>query len=93
MAELPVDCRPRLASKARLRWDNVGKKHMLVFPEAAMLLNDSATAILELCDGERLVVQIVDELVGQFTGADRNVIANEVSALLSRLQTRGLLEI
>lgn len=92
MADLPVDARPRLASKARLRWDAVEKKHMLVFPEAALMLNDSATAILKLCDGERQIEQIVDELVAQFTGADRNVIANEVSALLSRLHTRGLLE-
>jgi len=93
MADLPVDARPRLASKARLRWDAVEKKHMLVFPEAALMLNESAAAILKLCDGGRLVEQIVDELVAQFTGADRKVIANEVLALLNRLQTRGLLEI
>jgi len=92
MAELPADARPRLASKARLRWDNVEKRHMLVFPEAAMLLNESATAILKLCDGERQIEQIVDALVEQFTGADRSVIANEVTALLARLQTRGLVE-
>ncbi len=93
MADLPVDARPRLAAKARLRWDNVEKRNMLVFPEAAMLLNDSATAILKLCNGERHVEQIVDELVVQFTGADRNVITTEVTALLNRLHTRGLLEI
>lgn len=40
MAELAPDFRPRLASKARLRWDAVEKKHMLVFPEAALMLND-----------------------------------------------------
>lgn len=93
MADLSLDSRPRLASKARLRWDNVEKRHMLVFPEAAMLLNESATAILKLCDGERQVEQIVDVLVEQFTGADRTVIATEVVALLTRLQTRGLVEI
>jgi pyrroloquinoline quinone biosynthesis protein D len=93
MVELPVAARPRLASKARLRWDAVEKKHMLVFPEAAMLLNESATAILKLCDGKRQVEQIVDALIEQFTGADRSVIANEVIALLARLRTRGLVEI
>ncbi len=92
MADLPVDFRPRLAAKARLRWDPVEKKEMLVFPEAALMLNDSATAILKLCDGERLVEQIVDALVAQFMGADRSVIANEVAVLLTRLHTRGLLE-
>jgi coenzyme PQQ biosynthesis protein PqqD len=92
MAELAPDFRPRLAAKARLRWDAVEKKHMLVFPEAALVLNDSAAAILKLCDGERLVEQVVDALVEQFTGVDRNMIAQEVSVLLTRLQTRGLLE-
>ena len=92
MAELPPDFRPKLASKARLRWDAVEKRHLLVFPEAALVLNDSATAILKLCDGERLVSQVVDALVEQFTGAERSVIAQEVNMLLTRLQTRGLLE-
>lgn len=92
MADFPADYRPRLASKARLRWDNVEKRHMLVFPEAALLLNESAAAILKLCDGERLIEQIVDTLVEQFVGADRTLIANEVTALLTRLQARGLLE-
>jgi coenzyme PQQ biosynthesis protein PqqD len=92
MADLSSDSRPRLASKARLRWDAVEKRHLLVFPEAAMLLNESATAILKLCDGERQLEQIVDALVEQFTGADRSVITNEVTALLVRLQTRGLVE-
>ena len=93
MAELPLDCRPRIASKARLMWDKVGKRHMLVFPEASLMLNDSATAILKLCNGERLIEQIVDELVAQFPGTDRGVIANEATVLLTRLQMRGLLEI
>ena len=51
-----------------------------------MLLNESATAILKLCDGERLVEQIVDAWSEQFTGADRNVIATEVTALLTRFE-------
>jgi len=84
--------RPRLSPKARLRWDNVEKRHMLVFPEAALLLNETAAAILKLCDGERGVEQIVDALAQQFVGADRQMIADEVADLLSRLRTRGLLE-
>jgi hypothetical protein len=62
MADIPASWQPRLAAKARLRWDNVEKRHMLVFPEAALLLNETA------------------------------LIANEVAELLTRLQTRGLLE-
>jgi coenzyme PQQ biosynthesis protein PqqD len=84
--------KPRLLPKARLRWDNVEKRHMLVFPEAALLLNETAAEILKLCDGERTVEQIVDTLAQQFVGADRKMIADEVTDLLARLRTRGLLE-
>jgi pyrroloquinoline quinone biosynthesis protein D len=66
---------------------------MLVFPEAALLLNDSAAAIVKLCDGERTVEHIVDALVQQFVGTDRTIIADEVLDLLTRLRTRGLLEV
>lgn len=83
---------PRLSPKARLRWDEVGKQHMLVFPEAALMLNETAAAILKLCDGVRTVEQVIDTLTQQFVGADRQVIAEEVMALLTRLRTRGLLE-
>jgi len=85
--------KPRLSPKARLRWDNVEKRHMLVFPEAALLLNETAAEILKLCDGERTIEQIVDTLAHQFVGADRTMIADEVTDLLTRLRTRGLLEV
>jgi pyrroloquinoline quinone biosynthesis protein D len=83
---------PRLSPKARLRWDKVEKRHMLVFPEAALLLNETAAEILKLCDGERTAEQIIDTLAQQFSGTDRAVIAEEVTDLFARLQTRGLLE-
>jgi coenzyme PQQ biosynthesis protein PqqD len=66
---------------------------MLVFPEAALLLNETAAAILKLCDGERAIEQIVDTLVEQFVGAERQMIADEVTDLLTRVRTRGLLEV
>jgi coenzyme PQQ biosynthesis protein PqqD len=92
MTDDPTTWIPRLSSKARLRWDEVGKQHMLVFPEAALMLNETATAILQLCDAERTVEQITDTLAQQFIGADRQMIAKEVTTLLTRLRTRGLLE-
>jgi len=92
MADDSTIGKPRLSPKARLRWDKVEKRHMLVFPEAALLLNETAAEILKLCDGERTVEQIVDALAQQFVGADRQMIADEVAELLTRLRTRGLLE-
>ena len=83
---------PRLASKARLRWDKIEKQHMLMFPEAALKLNDTAAEVLKLCDGERTVQQIVDALVEKFAGVERAMIEDNVNQLLTRIGTRGLLE-
>ena len=85
--------RPRLQSKARLRWDEVEKRYMLVFPEAALMLNETAPEILKLCDGERTVEGIVDALVQRFSGADRKAIEEDVIGFLTRLKARGLLEV
>ena len=92
MADASVTWRPHLSAKARLRWDNVEKRHMLVFPEAALLLNETASEILKLCDGERTVEEIVDTLAQRFVGTDRALIAEEVMDLLTRIRMRGLLE-
>jgi pyrroloquinoline quinone biosynthesis protein D len=83
---------PRIASKARLVHDKIEKRHVLVFPEAALVLNPTAIAVLELCDGERSVQSIIDELAAKYGGADKETIASEVMDLLVRLKARALVE-
>lgn len=92
MADSEETWRPRLASKARLRWDKIEQQHMLMFPEAALKLNDTAAEVLKLCDGERTVPQIVDTLVEKFAGVERTMIEDNVNQLLTRIRMRGLLE-
>ena len=65
---------------------------MLVFPEAALMLNETAPEILKLCDGERTVEGIVDSLAERFAGVDRKVIEEDVMSFLTRMKARGLLE-
>jgi pyrroloquinoline quinone biosynthesis protein D len=84
--------RPRLASRARLRFDPPSNQHLLVFPEAALVLNETAAAALSLCDGERTVGEIVEALLGRFAGASPEVVGGEVQALLTRLASRRLIE-
>ena len=55
---------PSLWRLARLNFDPVRQQHVLLYPEGAMLLNESGAAILELCDGQRSIgeiAQILDE--------------------------------
>jgi coenzyme PQQ biosynthesis protein PqqD len=85
--------RPRLSPKARLRWDEVEKRFMLVFPEAALMLNETAPEILKLCDGEHTIEGIVDCLTARFVGVDREAIKEDVTGFLTRMKARGLLEV
>jgi pyrroloquinoline quinone biosynthesis protein D len=53
------DAVPRLWKLARLDYDPVRQKHVLLYPEGAVLLNDTGAAILELCNGTRTLGEIV----------------------------------
>jgi coenzyme PQQ biosynthesis protein PqqD len=61
---------------------------MLLFPEGALVLNPTAAAVLELCDGNRTVSAIVTQLEERYQGAS---VGNDVRNLLSRIAERGLL--
>jgi coenzyme PQQ biosynthesis protein PqqD len=83
--------RPRLAAKARLRFDRKSGRTMLLYPERGLVLNATATDILALCTGERTVEAIVDELVARYAGEPREAVEREVHAFLASLAERGLL--
>ena len=52
------------------RWEEAQQSHVLLYPEGVVKLNESAAAILGLCDGMRSVEEIVAELSRQYSGAD-----------------------
>ncbi len=80
--------RLRFVRGVRLQWDDIRKRHMLLFPEGALVLNPTAAAVLELCDGNRTVSAIVTQLEERYQGAS---VGNDVRNLLSRIAERGLL--
>ena len=49
---------PQLWRLARLDYDAVRGRPVLLYPEGAVLLNDTGRAILELVDGRRTVGEI-----------------------------------
>jgi pyrroloquinoline quinone biosynthesis protein D len=81
--------RPHLARQVRMEWDPVRKRHVLLAPEGVLVLNQTGATILGLCDGERTVVEIVEELRGQY---DR-VAGDEVRDFLARLVAKRLVEL
>ena len=79
--------RPKLATGVRLHHDRVREQHVLLFPEGALVLNETAVEVLELCDGERTLGDIAGVLGERYEGAD---VRDDVSELLDGIGERGL---
>jgi coenzyme PQQ biosynthesis protein PqqD len=87
------DVRPLLAAKVRLRFDRHSGRHMLVYPERGMVLNESAARIAGLCTGDSSVSEIVAQLHAESPGATREQIEADVQAFLQALLERALLRL
>jgi pyrroloquinoline quinone biosynthesis protein D len=81
--------RPRLVPHVRLTFDPARQRHVLLSPETVVVLNATGTTILELCDGERTVAEIVAELRGRYA----HVVDDDVRDFLGRLLARRCVEI
>ena len=80
--------RPRLTTGARLQYDDVREEHVLLVPEGAVRLNPTAAEVLELCDGERSLDDIVGALSARYDGAD---LGDDVRGLVDAMAQKGLL--
>jgi pyrroloquinoline quinone biosynthesis protein D len=79
--------RPRLVDGVRLQYDDVREEHVLLVPEGAVRLNQTAAQVLELCDGRRSLDEIAATLSQRYSGAD---VAADVRELLGGMGERGL---
>ena len=78
---------PVLWRLARLDFDSVRQRHVLLYPEGTVLLNETSAAILGLCDGHRTVDEITRVLQERYAG----VVAADVTEFLSQLADRELI--
>jgi pyrroloquinoline quinone biosynthesis protein D len=79
--------RPCLVTGARLRYDDVREEHVLLIPEGVVRLNPTAAEVLELCDGDRSLDDIVGALSTRYEGAD---VRDDVLELVDAMAQRGL---
>ena len=79
--------RPRLVDGARLHYDDVREEHLVLVPEGAVRLNETAAQVRALCDGRRSLEEIAATLSQRYAGAD---VADDVRDLLEKMGEKGL---
>ena len=84
---LTADSMPKLWRMTRLHFDPVRQRPVLLYPEGAVLLNDTGAAILELCNGSNTVEQIV-RILSERYHAD---VSSDVTEYLSLMAERELI--
>jgi pyrroloquinoline quinone biosynthesis protein D len=82
---------PRLPRGVRLRFDAVRKAHVLLAPERAFDLDETAAAVLELVDGQRRVGDIVAVLAERYEAPPAD-IEGDVLAMLADLVAKRVLD-
>jgi pyrroloquinoline quinone biosynthesis protein D len=68
----------------------VRQRWVILAPERVLAPDDIAVEILQLCDGNRDVAQIIDLLAAKYV-AEREAIGVDVTAMLQDLADKGFL--
>ena len=92
MSALAPSSKPRLPRGVRLVHNEAQGGWVLLAPERVFKADQIAAEILRRCTGEATVDDIVDDLAKTFN-AQRQRIVTDVSALISGLAEKKLLEL
>jgi pyrroloquinoline quinone biosynthesis protein D len=85
---LSSDSVPHLWRLARLDYDPARQRPVLLYPEGAVLLNETGKEILELVDGTRTIAEIA-RILGERYETD---VTADVAEYLSHLAERELIQ-
>ena len=82
--------RPVLPRHAKLRYDETRKVWVILAPERVLAPDEIAVEVLQLCNGERNVADVADQLAEKYA-APRESILTDVIAMLQDLADKGFL--
>jgi pyrroloquinoline quinone biosynthesis protein D len=85
------ETRPHLPAYLKLRHDAGRGRWILLAPERVLTPDETAVAVLKLCDGKRTVEDIVEALAKEYS-APADVIRVDVLDLLQGLADKGYIK-
>ncbi len=87
----PIDSSvPQLA--AGCRWGGSAEEPVLLFPEGAIRVQGTGLLILQMCDGQRTVGQIVEQLEKDFILAQPGKIRADIVTFLEQLHAKRVVD-
>jgi len=88
---LAVGCKWAPLENPEAEFDSTVEATVL-FPEGAIRVQGTGRAILELCDGQRTLVEIVEELRKQYILVSPTRIRDEAEQYLEKLQEKRIVD-
>ena len=85
------ETRPKLPAYLKLRHDAGRGRWILLAPERVLTPDQTAVAVLKLCDGKRTVEEITEALAKDYA-APVDVIRKDVLELLQGLADKGYIK-
>jgi pyrroloquinoline quinone biosynthesis protein D len=86
-----LETRPHLPAYLKLRHDAGRDRWILLAPERVLTPDQTAVAVLKLCDGQRTVQEIAASLAAEYA-APVEVISADVLDLLQGLADKGYIK-
>jgi pyrroloquinoline quinone biosynthesis protein D len=65
---------------------------LLLIPEGALRLQGPGRRIIELCDGQRSLGDVIGHLQAEYRSAESSQISREVTTFLEGLEEKGAIE-
>ena len=74
----------------RLQWEETQDCFVILFPEGMVQLSASAGEIMQLCDGDKTVADVIKQLSEKFPGAD---LSDDVIDFFTEAEDNGWIQL
>lgn len=76
----------KIAPRYRLQWEDTQNSYVLLYPEGMIILNNSASEILRLCNGQHNIYAIINILNNKFSNAN---LDDDIQQFIEEVYKKG----